>query len=252
MKKSLSTFSILFIIAFIILFLERNHQLDWVRSFFSFINNPVRKQLWLGKQGVVQLGQGNNEQQERIRQLENELAVLTAESYQLKQDNTACQKLLESPLPAEWDFVLAHTMGIKDGIVTLDRGEKDGVKTGDTVLVDNILLGRVFTVTARTSQAELVFSKNIGFSVKTLRSTALGKAEHDSHLNILFMNEVLNEKNLQEGEVVVTTGDDGIFPPGIVVGKIDRINKVESEIYQNAIIKSLKPADSVSVMFVRI
>lgn len=252
MKKQSLTFLILFIISLLIFWLDKKGQLNFLKSGFAFINNPARHFLMVKKTELLKPQSPNPDSVFSCQDQNQELAVLRAELDLLRAENTSCQKLLQSPLPADWHFVMVHNLGVKNGVMTIDRGEKDGVMNGDPLLVENILVGRVSRVEPQNSLVELIFQKELGFGAKTLDSTAEGIVHYDQRLDEVFLAEVLNEKKLKTGEEVVTNAKEGLFPPGLAVGKVGQIERRESDIYQRAIIEPFFIAEDLSVLFVRI
>jgi len=252
MKNNFRIFSILIIVSLLFLVLDKANKLSFLKQAFSVLNNPARRLLEQDKQALKKFNKLDFNQEEEIKEYKSQIAVLKSKLDLLRQENNSCQKLLQSPLPADWHFVLAHSLGVENGILSIDRGIKDGIKEGDTVLVENLLLARVKQVFPKNSQAELIFSSSFDFQAKTLDSQAKGIVKYDSRLDQLFLTEVSTEKNISKGEVVVITGKDGVFPPNLVVGEISEVQKVESDIYQKAIIKSLFDINSLDVVFVRI
>lgn len=234
------------------MFLDKSSKLSFLKQSFSLLNNPARRWLEQDKQVLKKINNLDLNQEKETQGYKSKLAVLKSQLDQLKQENDSCQKLLQAPLPADWHFVLVHSLGVKNGVLSIDRGDKDGIKEGDTVLVNDLLLARVKKTFPKNSQAELIFSHNFDFQAKTLDSQAEGIVRYDSRLDQLFLTQVSTEKNISKSEVVVTTGKDGIFPPNLVVGEISEVQKIESDIYQKAIIKPLFDINSLDVVFVRV
>ena len=247
MKDNLRLFFILFIISLLIFALDRWGKLNWLKASFSRLNNPVRRILWQ-KQAKI----ADEPEITKIQDLTGQIAVLQAEKNRLTQENASMRKLLGTALPPDWKFTPSHVLGIKEGIMTLDVGERDGIRSGETVLSENLLVGRVQSISPNNCQAELVTAKSLDFKAKTLNSKAEGKMVYDDRLSQLFMTEVLNEYNLIKDEIVVTDGRDGIFPPDLVVGKIAEIRKKEADVYQQAIVEPMVKPEGLTVVFVRL
>jgi rod shape-determining protein MreC len=231
--------------------IDRNKGLDSLKSYFSSINNPFRQALDNSLSRLRPLRSPLSEPQLQEQAKDQEIAVLKAQIDQFQQDNQRCQKFLNSPLPAEWRFVLAHSLGIREGVLTLDKGAKDSVQVGDTVVSDQVLVGRVVESLPHNCRVELLNAGRYEVKAKTLSSQAEGVVQYDSHLNQLFLTQVLNEKELQSDEVVVTTGQDGLFPPNLVIGQVQEIQKVESEIYQKALLKPLVDPSTQTIFFIK-
>ena len=66
----------------------------------------------------------------------------------------------------------------------------------------------------------------------------------------MFLDEVLQEVNLYKDQIVITSGEDEIYPAGLLIGKIDSIEKNETAIYQKAILKPFLDYRTLDTVFI--
>ena len=134
----------------------------------------------------------------------------------------------------------------------LDKGAKDNVEVGDSVVVKNNLIGKVSKVSSRLSKVDVITNSSIVLSAKTI-SGAIGVVKGGASDKITLDN-VLPSQNLKIDELVLTKGDVDIagsgIPADLVIGKIQSIEKVPTNIFQRAEVKSLINLTKLSIVFI--
>jgi rod shape-determining protein MreC len=108
--------------------------------------------------------------------------------------------------------------------VTIDKGSLQGLKADMGVIAPAGVVGRVVTPTARASKVQLLIDRNAAAGVLIERSRAQGVAlgSGDERLRLEYVAET---GDVVVGDVVVTSGIDGIFPKGLVVGRVESVDK---------------------------
>jgi len=108
--------------------------------------------------------------------------------------------------------------------VTIDKGTTQGLKADMGVIAPGGVVGRVVTPTARASKVQLLIDRNAAAGVLIERSRAQGVAlgSGDDRLRLEYVAET---GDVVVGDVVVTSGIDGIFPKGLVVGRVESVDK---------------------------
>jgi len=108
--------------------------------------------------------------------------------------------------------------------VTIDKGTLQGLKADMGVIAPAGVVGRVVTQTARASKVQLLIDRNAAAGVLIERSRAQGVAlgSGDDRLRLEYVAET---GDVVVGDVVVTSGIDGIFPKGLVVGRVEAVDK---------------------------
>jgi rod shape-determining protein MreC len=108
--------------------------------------------------------------------------------------------------------------------VTIDKGSLHGLKADMGVMAPAGVVGRVVTPTARASKVQLLVDRNAAAGVLIERSRAQGVAlgSGDDRLRLEYVAET---GDVVVGDVVVTSGIDGIYPKGLVVGRVESVDK---------------------------
>jgi rod shape-determining protein MreC len=130
--------------------------------------------------------------------------------------------------------VIAGDPSVQRRSLILDKGSNDGLHQGQTVLAQGGLVGRLVQVSAQTSQVLLLTDP---FSVvdvldQTRRARGTLKGARDGLS--LGGEYFLARDPLQAGDLLLTSGQDGMFPKGIPVGVVRQLQKDESGVFYRA------------------
>lgn len=115
-------------------------------------------------------------------------------------------------------------------VLTIDRGLLDGVKEDAPVISPTGVVGRVIRVFPRAASVQLLLDAQSGVGVLIDRSRVMGVASGRSVPNEggvpdLEMRYVPALSDVTVGDVVVTSGLDGIFPKGLAVGRVRAVGE---------------------------
>lgn len=171
----------------------------------------------------------------RSAQSENDILKQTVQELELeikgKEDLTAendrLRSLLDLKENSKYKVLTARIIG-RDPSVWFDssiinRGSLDGVKLNMPVVSDGGLIGRVTAVGPLTAQFDLVTrdKSGVGGVVGEIgTSNVLGVVAGTSKRDLVEMRYVPGSADVQAGQVVYTTGQDGIYPAGLKIGEI--------------------------------
>jgi rod shape-determining protein MreC len=127
--------------------------------------------------------------------------------------------------------------------VTIDKGTHDGLRSDLSVLAPAGVVGRIVVPSARSAKVQLLIDRNAAAGAIVERSRAQGVVVGggDERLRLEYVSEALD---IALGDVVVTSGIDGIYPKGFIIGRIDGIEK-SGGLYRKI---SVKPAVDFSAL----
>jgi len=108
--------------------------------------------------------------------------------------------------------------------VTIDRGGADGLKADMAVISPAGVVGRVVMSGRRASKVQLLVDRNAAAGARIERTRAEGIVLGTGD-ETLRMEYVSPAAELTAGDVVVTSGTDGIYPKGLVIGHIESIER---------------------------
>jgi len=112
--------------------------------------------------------------------------------------------------------------------MTIDKGTREGLKPDMAVIAPAGVVGRVIMPSPRASKVQLLIDRNAAAGALVERSRAQGVVE-GTGADLLHMNYVSGVADVKVGDRVVTSGIDGIYPKGFVIGQIESIERGAGE-----------------------
>ena len=166
------------------------------------------------------------------KSLKTELEILKNKEFQvefLKNQNESLQRILDSDVKIKGKSILAKVLVDKDSpylkSIVINRGSKSGINKGMPVVDGNYLVGKIVEVNYLSSRVLLLNDLNsripITFGKDSIQAILSGKGENKPVLE--YLPELYEPYGNQN---VFTSGKDGVFLPGIPVGKteMDELN----------------------------
>jgi len=108
--------------------------------------------------------------------------------------------------------------------VTIDKGTQQGLAIDMAVIAPAGVVGRVVMPSSRASKVQLLIDRNAAAGALVARSRAQGVVVGSGETRVR-MDYVSTAADVVIGDTVVTSGTDGIYPKGLVIGRIDSIDK---------------------------
>jgi rod shape-determining protein MreC len=109
--------------------------------------------------------------------------------------------------------------------LTIDKGTNDGLRPDMAVISPAGVVGRIVVPSARAAKVQLLIDGNAAAGALIERSRAQGVVVGGGDDDRLLMKYVSEVSDIVVGDVVVTSGIDGIFPKGFVIGRVDAVEK---------------------------
>ncbi|MBP0632032.1 MULTISPECIES: rod shape-determining protein MreC [unclassified Cupriavidus] len=164
-----------------------------------------------------------------LRQIAVQQAEASVRQAQLEAENNQLRKLLglarQSATPVTAAEILYDARDPYSQRIVIDKGSQQGMRAGYPVIDERGVVGQVTRVSPFQSEVTLLTDKDQAIPVQVvrngLRSVAFGGARA-GQLDLRFMAAAAD---LQQGDLLVTSGLDGIYPPGLPVAKIVQIER---------------------------
>lgn len=205
-----------------LLALNDAHQIRDIRSVAIVVVGKLQEQLDLIP-NIFTLRQENRILRERNVHLANEVNLLR----EAKLENVRLRRLLGLKDRPVFTYVSANVIGKNHQpmrtTITLDVGERDGVKPNMAVVSDAGLIGRVVATSDGYAVAQILLHKDSRVSVQIERERVDGILYWDGDEEVLRVKNTPRSANIKPGDVVVTSPYSSIFPPGIRVGIVSRV-----------------------------
>src|SRR5450830_2008408 len=112
--------------------------------------------------------------------------------------------------------------------VIIDRGLLDGIVAGSPVLDEAGVLGQVTRVYPTVSEVTLITDREQAIPVLNTRTGARGVAfgESSLHASALELRFMAANADVQAGDLLTTSGVDGVYPPGLPVAKVASVERL--------------------------
>lgn len=194
------------------------------------------------------------DENKRLKSRLENFAVLQSELSDVKSENEKLRALLDKsdslknyePLQAT---VIARNPDQWEEKLILDKGAKHGVQKNMAVLTASGLIGKIILVTDYTSEVELLYTNNPNYRVSAMvqgKKEVFGLIEgYDEERNELILKRIDSNFELKKGDSVISSGLGGIFPKGVLIGKI---TEVSTDDYGLTKMAYIKPAADFSII----
>ncbi|MEY4652824.1 MAG: putative cell shape-determining protein [Pseudomonadota bacterium] len=212
-----------------------------VRAVLGTLLFPVQ---WLAMQ-PVHLAEGMGEYLESLRgaqaaqvaeaQTRARLAQQSVRVHQVEQlalENERLRNLLELrervTTPAQAAQVLYEAADIYSRKVIIDKGLLHGIESGSPVIDEFGVLGQVTRVYPAVSEVTLVTDRDQATPVLNARTGARSVAHGDTtglHPGALELRFMAANADVQAGDLLTTSGVDGVYPPGLPVAQVEKIER---------------------------
>jgi rod shape-determining protein MreC len=178
---------------------------------------------------------GFRAENERLRRRIQSLEVERQKLLEAQATNARLKQLLEFRAAlagkAVTASIIANSASSWFQSCLLDKGSADGVRKGMAVVTPLGVVGQVVSVTPRTAKVLLLTDPNSGIDVLVQRTRARGIVS-GSLENGTVLKYVKRSEDIQEGDRLITSGTDGVFPKGMMVGTVIKVMKQHIGLFQ--------------------
>jgi rod shape-determining protein MreC len=145
--------------------------------------------------------------------------------------------------------VIGHDAAGLSRTITIDQGSAAGVARGAAILAQGGLVGQVFLVSSHAARVLLITDHNSGVDAVVQRTRGRGIVEGavDGRCGLKFVKRT---EDLQVGDLVLSSGLDGIFPRGLPVGRIVAVDKQGQGLFQYAQVEPAVDVDELEEVLV--
>ncbi len=169
---------------------------------------------------------------EHLRQRVEQMQIELSQSRTAADENGRLKALLDfkekSPYGTVMASVIARDPSLWFDTVTIDRGRMAGIENNMPVVTPGGIVGRVIATSPWTAEIMLITDEKAaaGAVVGQLgQSNALGSVRGLGINGLVEMRYVSGLEEVNEGDYVTTTAQDGIYPSGLNVGEVVEIKK---------------------------
>jgi rod shape-determining protein MreC len=210
--------------------IKRNSDVRLIRYWASEIITPGEKSAsWLFSgiggiwHGYVAL-RGAHAENIRLRQEVGQLELRNQELQSQAAEAQRLSLLLDfRDAHREARMVAAQVIGgsadLSSHTVFINKGERSGIRRNQAVITPNGIVGKIVEVSPETAQVLLINDRNsgVGALFADTRTQGILKGTGDPQPVLAY---VTNDEKVHDGEVILTSGEDRIFPKGLLVGTV--------------------------------
>src|SRR3979411_1214455 len=163
------------------------------------------------------------------RNLKQQVERMSLEQVRMSQDADQARRL--QALLAFKEQFISRTMAAQvigssgsdlSRAVYIDKGESDGIKPDMAVITADGIVGKVLRVYRYTSQVLLIDDQTRGVGA-ILEKSGLQGILRGTPGGEVVLEKVMSDEAVPAGEMVLTSGGDGIFPKGLLVGRVTKV-----------------------------
>ena len=136
---------------------------------------------------------------------------------------------------------------------SIDQGTLAGISVGDPVITQQGLVGVVTQAYATTSKVTTLLSEDVNVSAVVPSRGESGVISSDitsASAGLLRLSYLSNDTQVQEGDIITTSGEGGSYPQGLKIGTVQSVEKSENDISQYAVIRPFEDLTTVKEVFV--
>ena len=159
----------------------------------------------------------------QLKDAVEQLSLREKALVQTREENARLRRLLAlaPTLPAQGlaARVVGRAPSYLSNVLYVDRGSMSGVRVDSPVLSGDGIIGRVILTSLHNSQIQLITNPDasIGVIVERTRSPGVLKGSGNS---VLWLQYIGNAEQIEPGDLVISSGFDGIYPKGLPVGRV--------------------------------
>ncbi len=223
-----------------------------VREFFYNFSSPIQRNFWQTGNKISSLfesifnAQNLNKENYELKNKNQELLGEIILLQELKDENKTLRQALEINLEKEFKLVFSEVIGkdIGEDFILINKGSADGILEKMPVITsEKVLVGKISEVYNNFSKVMLISHKDEENSFYVKIQSVLNSGQEINDISIiakgkgrskLFLEMIPKDREILEGEIVITDVLAGIFPKGLLVGEIKKVEKSDVEPFQTA------------------
>lgn len=241
-----------------------------VKNFFYLISSPIQKTFWqAGKNisdffGMISEMKNLKKENEEVKLKIQGLISENVAIIEFKKENEILRKALGIGLEKEFKLMISEVIGkdISQDSLIINKGSRDGISKDFPVInQQKTLVGKISEVYNNYSKVMLISNKESSFDAKILARLAEQGEAGGSDTEIygvvkgkgnlkLFLDLIPKEKEIKEGDIIITTSLSRIFPKGLLVGEIKEVDVSDIEPWQTAQIKPAFNIGELETLFI--
>lgn len=243
-NKHLIIIMLSLIILFIIMGITKDRQLTWPEKFIKDTISFTQGILYKPASAVAGFFEDVRsyslvfEENKVLKESLHQYSQVVAELNQLKEENTRLREMLEfrNEIENQYQLRIAQVIGRSpdrwNNSIIINQGSKDGIEKDMAVITSQGFIGKVSSVSSFSANVRLITDiEHSGFVFAAIQSDPItyGVIEgYDSIKDELRVTKISLNARIETGQLVTTSNLGGVFPTGLVIGEVVRIEEGEN------------------------
>jgi len=199
----------------------RGWLIDSIGTLEKVVDAPVEgiEHVWKGYLGLIHVNRDNVKLQAENDQLRSELARKDEGALELAR----LRQMMGMQAPEMGKTVAARIVGKSPSLtgqaLTIDKGIRSGVQRDSTIVTRDGVVGRVISAGDYYSVVQLIIDSQsaVGFIVRSSRRLGILKGTGGNELELEYIDD---DNDIKQGDEVITSGQDQIYPKGLTLGVV--------------------------------
>ncbi len=183
---------------------------------------------------------GLADENRRLHEINAALQLKNAQMAEAWYENARLRQLLGFKMTAPYDLIAATVTGRQqqtgNASLILDAGADQGVRVNMTVVSADGLVGRIHSVSASFSTVQAFADPAFSCAAIVQRSRVEGMFKWEGY-NRGLLTGIYLSGDVHKGDLIVTSGNNSIFVPGLKLGVISFIDEAESGMYRRIFVE---------------
>jgi len=211
-----------------------------IKNFFYNFSLPVERCFWRVGESTADFFANifQTSLKDKVDALETENQALLSQLIELEElraENKVLGEAFGAKLNEEFSLLLSDIIAKDGSFLMIDRGYSDGLAEGMAVITEGkVLAGYLETVYQNAARVRLIWDPEVSFDGKVFGQTAVSGLLTGNGDSKLVLDLIPKEAGIKEGDLVSTSSISGLFPEGLLVGVVEKINRTDLDSFQTA------------------
>lgn len=173
-----------------------------------------------------------HEENQKLRQSLVDASIKVTLLEEAGRENIRLRSILGFEPPLGYTLLPAKVMAVTGNKLpvsaVINRGEMDGVTLNEPIINEEGLLGRVSAITSTHCSIQLLTDPTNRVAVRVAESREMGIAKYVPSQGLIVDN-IPSQGDVKQGDLILSSGLGGVYPPGLVVGTVIAVERPRQE-----------------------
>jgi len=224
------------VLSLVLLFVDAKYNyLESARQVIAVIIYPLQRltaipgEVWNGAGEYITLQRHLVAENEQLHLQHDADAALLNQMQSLQAENAQLRELLDVTRRADYTMQMAQIAYVERDIfkrkLFIDKGENTNVHAGQAVVDNGGVVGQVTRVYPLLSEVTLVTDKDIAVPIQVVRNGIRAVVFGSGNISELELRYQPVNADIEVGDVLVTSGMDGTYPPALPVAQVIKVER---------------------------